>query len=389
MKNAKKSETGKCIYEDSVKASNHFSLDIYKETSKIEKGNVLACPLSLEFILAVTSTGSYGETQEEIIDTLHLPNEISRVQSGFKSLLSTIDKSNVVIATQLFIGSEYQIDQKFAKQADENFQSGVQNVDFQNSPRNAVQAINSFISEKTNGKIQEIVQIGAIDQSTKLLLINTLYFKAKWASPFKKDMTRTGAPFYLSNDKKKTAKVDLMYQAGSFKYSNVEELGCDMIELPFESNKYKMVIILPKEIEGLSELESTMKEDPNFFQNFDDLQTRKVEITLPKMKVLVNTDFKDVLKKLGVQKVFHQSADMYGIVENDIGKLKVDSVVQKVFFNVDEDGAEAAAATSTSVSQRRGADDIVIFTADHPFLFAIVQTSNNLVVFQGRFNKPA
>uniref|UniRef100_A0A915I5E8 Serpin domain-containing protein n=1 Tax=Romanomermis culicivorax TaxID=13658 RepID=A0A915I5E8_ROMCU len=57
---------------------------------------------------------------------------------------------------------------------------------------------------------------------------------------------------------------------------------------------------------------------------------------------------------------------------------------------VNEQGSEGAAASSLTISFRSAPSDEeqLIFVADRPFLFALVDKANGLILFLGRFVYP-
>ncbi|RZC42489.1 Serpin domain containing protein, partial [Asbolus verrucosus] len=218
---------------------------------------------------------------------------------------------------------------------------------------------------------------------TTLLLVNALYFKGSWKHPFSKHSTEKKN---FHKTAKNVIQVDTMRSSGkTFGYYENSQLKAKFLDLRFKGEGVALVIALPNEIEGLAALESHAEKvfGPHKFAS------ETVEVALPKFKIETRTDFKDVLKKLGVNKTFSaEEADLSGIA-GEKGDLFVNEVLQKAFIEVDEEGVEAAAATFVASPRMLmlRPPPARKFIADHPFMFYI--TVKNVIVFGGRVTEPS
>jgi len=225
---------------------------------------------------------------------------------------------------------------------------------------------------------------------TRLVIVNGIYFKGLWEHKFDSENT-SKAQFRVDNSK--NVEVDMMYIQKKFPYAELRELDAEAVALPYKGGRLSMVIILPRAVDGLTKLQSSIG---SILQGGKSLvaerltKTDNVEVSLPKFKIEATIgNLTDVLQKLGLKSMFSSSdADFGGIPDGANPGLFVSSVIQKAFIEVNEEGAEAAAATA-AVMMLRCLPMTIPFVADHPFYFQIVDHSNgDLVLFSGQCNDP-
>lgn len=370
------SEVGVPIYDTVNVATNAFASDVYK-IIKSSEGSILSCPVSLEIILACTSLGARDSTRSQIRNTLHIPNNDDFVKSSYYGLIESLNSSSLVIVSHLFIDKDFAIKESFISDAVKYFNSGIESVDLTTNPKAAIDNINKFVEEKSNKTIKQVLETGSIDQTTKCLLVNAVYFLGEWINKFNKEFTRS-SDFYVTADKVKD--VEFMNQVANFMYKDDDVIGAQIVELPYMNNEFKMVIILPHEGTLLKDVEDKfLKLEAINPTNVEGLELTKLDITIPKFKIEALIDFKEYLTKLGVKNLF-KSANLDGI-SHERG-LTVNKILQKVKIIVDEKGTEAVAASSSSVSQRRSlGKPPVLFRADHPFMFSLVLNETKIILF--------
>jgi serpin B len=242
--------------------------------------------------------------------------------------------------------------------------------------------MNSWVEKHTNDKIHELIDSKLLDEDTRAVLINALYFKANWSSPFLPASSENISFYKTTTDIAQVAA--LRHFEVDFNYYECPHLKAEFLELPFEGNEASMMIVLPKERNGLASLESQIE---NVFAPMHTLKPEFLNVILPKFRIESSLNFKNILKKLGVKKIFDaQEADLSGVA-GEKGDLIVDEVAQKTFIDVSEEGVEAAAATLASIAvpdSRRGTPKN--FIADHPFIFYI--KVKDTVIFAGRVTDP-
>lgn len=214
-------------------------------------------------------------------------------------------------------------------------------------------------------------------------MTNAIYFKGDWAIEFDKKETRD-APFRISADKEVT--VPLMYQKGDFTYAQEDKL--QILELPYKGDDLSMVVLLPTEVDELTELEKSLTpKELNRWLTL--LRKQEVHVYLPKFKMTTGPlELSGILKSMGMKDAFSLPpiADFSGMTGRK--DLYISNVLHKAFVAVDEKGTEAAAATAV-VMARGGISHEPVFRADHPFVFMIKDNRSGSVLFMGKVCNPA
>ena len=255
---------------------------------------------------------------------------------------------------------------------------------FENQPETACQSINQWVQEKTQDKIKEIVQPSLLDPLTRLLLTNAVYFKGKWALPFDEHLTRL-SPFRMKTGISETTEVDvaMMRTNGWFMY--MEHEAFQALELPYQDGEMSMVILLPREIDGLSDLEASLT-DKNLLSWIRVFQSVDVEVTLPKFRVTSEFSIGGLLRSMGMEDAFDpKTADFSGMTETK--DLYISEILHKAYVDVGEEGTEAAAITGVFAALGEPEVDPPppkVFRADHPFFFLIRHIASGTIFFMGR-----
>jgi serpin B len=217
---------------------------------------------------------------------------------------------------------------------------------------------------------------------TRLVLTNAIYFKGNWASQFKKDATKK-APFFTKPGQK--LEVDMMWQLKNFRYG--EDKGLKILQLPYKANELSMLVILPNKIDGLSDVEKTLTAE-KVSKWISSMNNEEVRVFLPKFKMTRSFSLKEKLVQLGMGGAFGDKANFSGM--NGLKNLFISAVIHKAFVDVNEEGTEAAAATAV-VMEGTTCERIsreIIFKADHPFIFMIIDNGSGSILFMGRLDNP-
>uniref|UniRef100_A0A646QD79 Serpin 6 n=1 Tax=Hemiscolopendra marginata TaxID=943146 RepID=A0A646QD79_9MYRI len=375
-----------------VRSNNEFALDLLKTLSTSNSGeNVFFSPLSISAAVAMTSLGAGGSTLDEIDNAFHF-NEVKKTYSDPMALHETFQKTmslfaeknsnySLTIANRLFSQEGFEILKKFLNETDNYYKATIQSVNFGSGQAEGI--INEWVEKQTNNKIKDLFIPGSLS-SAVLALVNAIYFKGNWKNQFDKDIT-TDMDFHTSSNEKKTVKM--MSLKKTFPYAEDNDLKVQLLELPYAGNDLSMVVILPQQ-GALSSLTTQLTAEK--FENLmKQLDSRKVNVKLPKFKLETKYSLVKTLQQLGVNSLFSNSADLSGISD---AKLKVSEVIHKAFIETDEEGTEAAAATGISfvrISVLIPKELDPDFIADHPFLFAIVDKRlSNQILFMGTLIQP-
>jgi serpin B len=368
-----------------VKGDTAFALDLYARL-RTDDGNLFFSPYSISTALAMTRAGARGDTAAEMDKVLHFTLPQDRLHAAFAALGKEINGDpednkrgyQLRTANALWGQNGYPFAPDFLKLVKDSYGGGLNLLDFAGATEDARQTINAWVEKQTNDKIKELLAKGILTEDTKLVLTNAIYFKGDWARQFKKDLTRD-EPFHFTAHKSVT--VPLMKQWGAFRAYNGEALQA--LELPYAGGALSMVVLLPRQVDGLADLEKALT--PERLNGWHG-QLRKVdemEVSLPKFKMTWNLDLSETLKDMGMPTAFSGAADFSGFTGGR-NELQVTHVIHKAYVDVNEEGTEAAAATAVIVD----ASDPPQFRADHPFLFLIRDSRNGSILFLGRVTDP-
>ena len=348
-------------------------------------------PASLLIALAMTSHGARGNTAAEIMEVLHVASVSSPdLNRSMKKFIDTLnegsDENNKLLtANRLFVQKSFDILEAFKEGTREFYDAELAQVDYITNAEYAREEINHWVEQKTNDNIKDLIPPGILNSDTRMTLVNAIYFKGLWLEKFKKERTISKSFFVSQNEE---IKVNMMHQKADFKYFESQELTFQVLEMPYIGGKMSMVIYLPKEINGLAELEEQMTFDClQKSLSLLDTSKKSVEVFLPKFKLTQQFDLNDILSKMGAEEMFIPGkADLSGITAEP---LFVSKVVHKAFVEVNEEGTEAAAATAVKMSAKCMPLPKPMFKADHPFLFLIRHNDSGAILFLGRLLKPS
>ncbi|XP_028593695.2 serpin B6-like [Podarcis muralis] len=373
-------------------ANSAFALNLFKKLSQNDNtANVFFSPLSISSALTMVSLGAAGNTAAQMAKVLSVTNDVEFHQ-GYEKLISEINKPDTKyllrLANRLFGETSYEFISSFIDSSQKFYRAGLEKLDFIKETDDSRKYINNWVEEQTASKIQNLLAPGIIDSSTRLVLVNAIYFKGNWANQFRKDLTEE-KPFKISKNESKP--VEMMFKKAKFNMTWISELRTKILEIPYVENELSMIILLPDEIAdnstGLEKLEREMTyEKLKDWINPEKMDLTEVQLSLPKFKLEEKYDLKPVLSSMGMAEAFDPSkADFSRMSPNN--DLVLSEVVHKSFVEVNEEGTEAAAATA-AVMNKRCARIVPCVTADHPFLFFIRHNKTQSLLFYGRFCSP-
>ncbi|MFU8796965.1 MAG: serpin family protein [Dehalococcoidia bacterium] len=379
-----------------IAGNSAFAFDLYQALRE-EEGNLFFSPYSISLALAMTYAGARGETAEQMADTLSFLLEQEKLHRAFNWLDTELaargggaggkegEGFRLNIVNAIWGQKGYDMLDAFLNVLAENYGAGLRLLDFVAETEESRRVINDWVSDQTEGRIEDLIPQGAIDQLTRLVLTNAIYFNADWQHPFEKP-TREGT-FYLLDGNQ--VKVPMMRQTESFGYAEGE--GYQAVELPYDGGELSMVVLLPDS-----------GEFPTFEQHLDAqrvaaivdaLQTRAVRLTMPKFEFESDFDLKHTLQAMGMTDAFvppcsftGEGADFTGMTDNR--ELFITDVVHKAFVAVDEEGTEAAAATGVIIGLESMPLYDVEVTIDCPFIFLIRDIDTGAILFVGRVLNP-
>jgi serpin B len=372
-----------------VQDSNAFAVDLYGRL-RTRPGNLFFSPESISSAFAMAYAGARGQTATEMASVFHFSLPPERLHPAMGALLASMNAKHsnyeLHVADALWAEQDTNFLESYLKLTQSDYGAGFHRVDFKASPEAVRGAINQWVEQQTNNKIQNLIEPGVLTTSTKLVLTNAIYFKGDWSAPFEKSNTEDG-DFHLTATQ--TVKAPLMHRQGAYRYLNGGTFQA--LELPYKGDDLSMVVLLPNETEGLAALEKSMTakavngwiEKLNF--------APKVILTLPRFTMTQQFELSGALSEMGMPLAFRGAADFSGMTGKP--EFTISAAIHKAFVDVSETGTEAAAATATvmtATAMRRIAPEPppIFFRADHPFLFLIRDTKTGGILFMGRVADP-
>ena len=374
-----------------VDGNNAFAFDLF-QVLRQKESNLFYSPYSISEALAMTYAGARGETEKDMAEALNFILSQDRLHPAFNSLDLQLKQRGegakgkddegfrLHVVNAIWGQKDYKFLEEFLDVLAQNYGAGLRILDFINETEQSRLTINEWVSDQTEEKIEDLIPPGVINQLTRLVLTNAIYFNAAWQHPFNEDDTSDGLFHLLSNSE---ITVPMMKQTESFRYA--EDDDYQAVELYYDGQELSMVILLPKagEYKAFEE-----KLDAVFVKAItNDLETREVALTMPKFEYESSFRLKEALKTLGMGVAFTANADLSGM--NGKRDLFIQDVLHKAFVSVDEAGTEAAAATAVIVGLTALPPEPVAVTIDRPFIFFIRDIPTDSIVFVGRVLNPA
>ncbi|XP_008580540.1 PREDICTED: serpin I2 [Galeopterus variegatus] len=363
--------------------NTEFVADLYRAVCLSHENNIIFSPLGTTLVLGMIQLGAKGKALQQIRQTLKLQETSAGEEfSVLKSFFSTISKKKQEftfnLANALYLQEGFTVKERYLHSNKKFFQSAVKLVDFQDA-KACAETISTWVESETDGKIKDMFSGEEFGPLTRVVLVNALYFKGDWKQKFRKEDTE------LMNFTKKdgsTVKIPMMKAHLRTKYGYFSEssINYQVLELPYKDDEFSLIIILPAEDVNIEEVEKLITAH-KILKWFSEIHEEEVEISLPRFKVEQKLDFKDALYALNITEIFSGGCDLSGIT--DSSEIYVSHVMQKVFFEINEDGSEAATSTGIHVpvimSLARNQ-----FIANHPFLFIMKDNPTESILFMGR-----
>ncbi len=393
---AERPKTGPGDLATVAKGNNAFAVDLYSRLAAERKdANLFFSPLSISTALAMTYGGARGNTAAEMRKVLHFGLPDDQLHPAMGALLGDLNSAGqaggfqLSVANALWAEKSHRFLPDFLALNKGCYGAGLEALDFAGDAEGSRRTINAWVEKQTQDRIRDLLPPGVLDNVTRLVLTNAIYFKGGWAHEFKEGATKD-EPFKLGGGKKVTAPT--MHQVGILDYA--EGRGFKALELPYRQSMLSMLVLLPDKDDGLAALEKTLTAEIISRLKFAEAD---VTLALPKFTVASTFSLKETLLSLGMKAAFAPGvADLSGIDGvNDPGRrLFILAVIHKAWVDVGEKGTEAAAATAVMPTPTCPPEieppkrKRVTFIADHPFIFAIRDRDTGSILFLGRVTDP-
>ena len=367
-------------------AVNAFGLDLYARI-RDEGGNMVISPASVAIALAMARAGARGATASEMDAVLHglaadgraawvasLDNALNDRSGSFDDQSGKPQTVTLRVTNGSFVQQGLTLQPSYLDALAAQFGTGVELVDFKQAAEAARSLVNGWVSDQTEQRIKELLGQGTVDAMTRLILVNAIYLKAPWLTPFEVEATQPG-PFLTSAGTSVT--VPFMHSYGSLEYAS--GAGWQAVQLPYVGRQLAMLVIVPDSL-------------ASFERQFDaagldaitgGLASREVDLSLPRFGTQTSASLGDLLAQLGMPSALDAStADFSGITTAE--RLFISAVVHQANIDVDEAGTEAAAATAVVMAGAAAPSETVTLKVDRPFVFAVRDLETGAVLFLGR-----
>uniref|UniRef100_A0A1B6EN40 Serpin domain-containing protein n=1 Tax=Cuerna arida TaxID=1464854 RepID=A0A1B6EN40_9HEMI len=384
---------GQTAHQELMRSQLDFSLSLFKAVgSQQPSDNIFISPLSIYNALLLAYFASRGHTEESLHKFLFLPasqDKLDMLLSYRVQRLLTASgayKSQVNTANRLFVS----VEQTILDCMTEYFNDEIEMVDFSGRGlARAVDRINSWVAQKTNNNIQNMVSADGINPGTQLILANAAYFKGTWKTQFDERDTRSGS-FFVNKDK--SVMVPMMYQQETFKHWRSDEAGAEIVDLPYKGNNISLLLLLPDPSREMYPAASLLKRLNSttvrniIRESVDPRNDDKVEIRIPKFNVERTLELTAILESMGIGDLFRSTSDLTGLTGGP--RIRLNSAIHKAKIQVDEKGTEAAAATALTDTRIPGSS----FLCDRPFIYLLLDKTSDIdratLLFAGIYNDP-
>lgn len=380
-----------CVYAEESEQTeilsegmNQFAYNLYQEMNTEE--NIFFSPYSIGVALSMLDLEADTETKEQIEGILGIQDQ-EEWNRQLSEYMKADDREGAKIETANAMWLSNQLELAETAQEDvlnplqDLFEAEIFQADILNENEKVLEEVNEWVSDHTEGMIDPFLE--ELPKETVSMLINAVYFEGKWSIPFDEELTRKDN----FKGQEKDTEVDMMQQSGMFRYLETEEYQA--IQIPYGDGSVAMNILLPFNqgdqtfAEWYEELEQDQDE---IWKELNDAQQTDLEVVrIPKFSLeqsIPNLD--QIMKILGMTEAYSSDADFSRLAQG----LYLDSMVHKAKIEVSEESTKAAAATgmisrTTAIIEEEKPE----FVADHPFLFVIQDTENNMILFMGQVNQ--
>ena len=364
-----------------VEADNAFGLSLFRETVRAENGGtVLLSPLSVSMVLGMTLNGARGDTRTAMETALRkqdlAPAEINDAYRGLLDLLTTLDPSvEVSIATSIW-HDDVDVKQPFIDTNREHFDAEVAGLDF--ADPSASDRINTWVADATGGNIDAIVP-GRIPDHLRMYLVNATYFAGDWRVPFDPADTRE-RPFIRADGS--TVSVPMMERTESVTHPFYRTDAFTAVDVAYGDSLYAMTLLVPRGDNTVQGLVDTLDTE-TWARITDRMSPRSLSrLQIPKFTLEYERSLPRILRSLGMGIAFSDDANFRDIAD---ANLAIDDVKHKTTLRVDEEGAEASAATAVGIGVVSVPPEVIV---DRPFVVAIRENHSGTILFLGTVMDP-
>jgi serpin B len=363
-----------------------FALSLYEPVVSLPGNvgkNVIVSPYSVSACLSMVYAGAGSQTATQMQSVLNLPGDAQATGSAYATLAcqdetdGSSSGNQLAIAQSLWGQHGMPFQQPFLTDLAQSYAAPLQQVDFAGAAPQAIQTIDQWVSDRTQGTIPQLFHQGDLDQTTRLVLVNAIYFKGAWETPFDPKRTQT-APFTRADG----SQVNVPTMSAELKVQSGRGNGFTVVELPYQGGVLAMDLLVPDG--SLASLEPTLT--PDVLQSaLAGLAKTDLLVALPRFSFTTRELLNGVLEQMGMTDAFDPTQADFSPIDG-ARDLSLDIVVHQAFIDVDEKGTTAAGATGAGIGINAVPPEVRF---DHPFAFFIRDTRTGSLLFFGRVEDPS
>ena len=377
-------QTTDMVNSDLIAANTQFGLRLFAQLNRQSPPkNIVVSPTSVAIALGMAYNGANGATQQAMAATLGVQGlSLDALNQANRELLASLKHPEptvqLAIANSLWANQQIPLKPDFLQRNQNYYGANVTNLNFADPKAPAI--INQWVSQHTQGKIPTIVD--QVRPDDVLFLINAIYFKGNWSTPFDPKLTRN-QPFFLANGRQISHAA--MTQSGDFRYFETDQFQA--VSLPYgKQGRMSFYLFLPKKTASLAAFVKTLTPE-NWQTWMGQFRTIPGRIQMPRLKLEYETELNPDLKALGMGVAFSGQADFSNL---STASTQISEVKHKTFIEVNEEGTEAAAATSVGIRLTAAPiGEPFQLVVDRPFFFAIRDNKTGTVLFMGNIQNPS
>lgn len=371
--------SGKSADDKFTKSQFEFYAKLFKACVKERKNeSVFISPLSVQLALAMTGNGASGETKKQMEKLLGgaIPlEELNEYLYSYVNSLGSADEYKVKIANSIWLRddeSRLQAEKDFLQKCCDYYSAEVFKAPFDSQ---AVKDMNSWVSDKTDGMIKEIID--KISSESIMFLLNGVMFDAVWNEPYMNGVVSSGTFTSVSGEQ----RIVNMMPSGENIY--LEDENATGFMKDYKDGKYAFAALLPNENININDyVESLTGEKISAI--LGNAKNEMVSVKIPKFTCEFDMSLKDVLSDMGMEQAFDETkADFSKMAKSSEGNIFIGDVFHKTFITVDEQGTKAGAVTRVEVKDTAAATQVKEVFLDRPFVYMIIDKTNNLPIFMG------
>ncbi|MFK7946585.1 MAG: serpin family protein [Saprospiraceae bacterium] len=366
--------------------SIQFSFDMYKKLKTTNKNdNIFFSPMSVSNAFAVPYVAASGLTKQQIQGVFYYDDNPKKNLKKYKDFSRNLERSNDVtisLANSLWIDEKMPINPSFQKNVKQfTGRDEIHKVSFTKNHKACRSQINQWVEDNTEKNIKNLIPEKGINELTRFVMTNAVYFKGDWKTKFDDDFTATNNFYGLE----KVIPTQFMTKAVTdhFYYENDQ---VQILELPYKGESTSMVIVLPRFENGLATLENNLSV-ATYNKWLNVMTKRPVVVSMPKFNMKIQYDLRSTFRKMDLKEPFTDAAAFDNMTPK--GGLKLTKVYHQSFIVVSESGTEAAGATVVQSDVKGPKPKPAYFNANQPFLFFIKDNETNMILFMGRLTKPS